>query len=83
MKLIIDAFEIIFPVLVFMDFIENDQRRRCIISNHMRKESLVPEKLFSMIGDIPIPIKAVGKGSRNHFRQRRFARLAGASQENH
>jgi hypothetical protein len=61
MKLINNAFQIILPVLVFMDFIENDQRRRCIFSNNMRKEILVLKEPFPVITDIPIPVEMICK----------------------
>ncbi len=66
-----------------MDFIKNDQRRRCVFANHMRKEIIVLKKLLPVIGNIPIPIQTVGKISRNELCQGRFARLTGAGQKNH
>jgi hypothetical protein len=59
MELVIDPFEVVFPVSVFVDLIEDDERGRRILTNEFFEKKGVFEKARSVLRDIPIKIQVV------------------------
>jgi len=58
-KLIVNPLEIVFPILVFVNFVKYYQWSRQIFALNSFKEGRIPYEAGSVLRDIPIPIKAI------------------------
>ncbi|MCX5824444.1 MAG: hypothetical protein NTY86_13300 [Deltaproteobacteria bacterium] len=54
---VVNPLQIVFPVSVFVNLVENDQRRAGILPVHLFKKRRVLEEPGSLFGDIPVEIE--------------------------
>ena len=83
MVLVIDPFEVILPVSVFVNLIEGDERSGRVLANELLEEEGIFEKTRPVLRDIPVEIQAVREGCGNDLRKSGLADLAGADEEDH
>ncbi len=82
-KLVVDALEIVLPILIFVNLVEYYQRGRWVFAFHSFKESGVFDKACSMFGNIPAEVEIIGKGTGNNLRKSGLTRLPRPSEKDH
>jgi hypothetical protein len=61
LEFVVDAFKVIFPVTVFVNFVEYDKWFGCVWPREGLKEKWILHEFAFIGGDIPVEIELVGE----------------------